>query len=104
MGLRRGGWGAVAVRFTLGLGGGLVNAFAILGTVGAAIAYSFRHQEDKTQYSALVHFGNVAFNGFALYILLTALGDEERSVLPTMVLWATSTAAVCYLYWNWALG
>lgn len=104
LGLRRGGWGSVAIRFMSGLVGGLVNAFAILGTLGGVIAYSFRHQEDATQYSGLVHFGNVAFNGFALYILLTALGDEKRSVLPTMVLWATSTASVCYFYWNWALG
>jgi FtsH-binding integral membrane protein len=101
---KRAGWGAVAVRATLGLAGGLVNALAIFATLGGVIVYAVRQQEDESEYAAVIHVGYVAVNGLALYFLLKTLGDEERRVLPVVAVWAIVTATVIFFYWNWVLG
>jgi hypothetical protein len=99
-----GGWGAAAVRFIVGLVGGVINAVAALSTIVGAIGYAIRQQGNGSQYSALIHVGNFAFNALALCFLLVALGDEGRSAWLTFVTWAVGTATVFYVYWSWVLG
>ena len=99
-----GGWGAVAVRFVVGLVGGVINALAALATIVGAIAYGIRQQESESQYSTLIHVANFAFNALALCFLLVALGDAKRSLWPTIGIWAIGTATVFFAYWNWVLG
>ena len=87
----------------MGLVGGLVNAFAILGTFGGILVDAFRSKDDEFFYAALIHVVNVAFHSFALYFLITALGDEDRPALPTVIAWTVTTVAALLLYWNWML-
>jgi hypothetical protein len=102
-GVERSSWKVVAVRFALGLVGALINIFAGLGTIVGAIFQSVRDQDGGSPYAWIYHVGYAVLNGVLMGLLLAWLGDEDRRVLATGLVWGTCTVALLGAYWSWVL-